>query len=204
MRRKSWVLSLLISISITLLIKDAIIVFADALSPDQLQTITMKLVKCPNSSVQEVKIIEEGKDKELFSLLKEEILSKGQENQYNGWHFIQGEKGKAWTTIQVSQEGEPITICTKVDSESYLAMLRNIWSGTIEVSVNNEAPRTIEAYKEITSSEIIRVYPFKLSYQRAFRITICFALANLILYAIVYCFLKQEQLRNETDRRNKV
>lgn len=129
--------------------KDVVNTWADAFLP--VKSVTVRAVA--NDGNRNVTIVYEGNERELFPQLK-----KASEEAETGWIYVEGERGVRWTSLTLLPENGEVTITAKKLPRLYLTVFGNRGGGILEFKVDGETV-VQDCYRDVDSTELLRVYP---------------------------------------------
>ena len=180
--------------------RNGIAKYLKGIMPRKAETISITFISGGNPQKGNVKMIDMGKEKELFNLFADEA----KKNELSGWKYTQGIVGESWTCIEANNEGAQLSIKAETDLDSFFALYNNQWSGAIRIDVSGEESRIIDCYTEgRTNTEITRVYPFQ-RYQTiadTAQIIIIVLLTGLFYYLIyiIRKWVKAEDINSQEN-----
>lgn len=184
------ILILLVSVIISLMMKDAVSTLAEAFLPEK--NISIIIVPCQDGNVREVTMPFENHSNELFSLFRDKILKDGKGNILDGWRYTEGELGVSWTRMQSSEEGAEITIAARTNPNSYFAVFSDMWSGAFRMTVDGCPIKEeyIDFYQDKTDTDLVYIKPFENDKTFLYIRIILHFFAIGILFFIITEFLK--------------
>ena len=185
---------------ISFCMNDVIRVFADAFLPDS--TVTLRTVPNEDGKMRPVTIIRRGVGNEIFGLFENRIVGEGNGNVLDGWQFLEGEAGRAWTRVVADEAGKTLTVTLPENTDRYFAVISDWQSGAFEISVNGGEKHIIDCfaddgrseYDQDRSSYILEIHPF--DYATAWPRKTVYRMVGFAVSTLVWCFVLNELTRN--------
>ena len=190
--KKNRILIMIVAVVLSFLIRDAIVVFANAFLPRGEITVTVM----PPDGEEEypVEIVQEQRGKELFGYFRDAVQSN---DEPAGWIYNPGNPGFAWTSVSSSTTGATLTVTCRRNPDYCLSALKSKWNRSFMYSVDGNPPISIECYDEENfGGEIVRVYPFQHNRTRFYIQLALHLLATLTFYSLIvhfFCWFREDE-----------
>lgn len=188
---------LLIAAFLSFLVKDAITVFADCLLPNE--TVSLTLVPCLDDEVRGVQIVKENKQNEAFDLFRD-ALAEQADGEARGWIYNEGELGVSWTRIETATEGAVLQASVRANSNYYISMIADPWSGAVDLRVNDRLQEHVECFKDVEGGEIVRAFPFREDKRLLFLRIGLHILAVATFYLLIFLVAEHSDREDEQER----